>query len=88
MMGARTVALCARAHWRCAAALGFVRRACDGARELAALGGLDSSGVACGGTSSEEAEEYHARAATINHKHAHPAGKSELVLTLEAICLA
>jgi hypothetical protein len=27
-------------------ALGFVRRACDGARMLAALGGLDSSGVA------------------------------------------
>ena len=67
------MALCARAHWRCAAALGFVRRACDGARVLAALGGLDSSGVACAGTSSEEGEAYHARAKT-NHKHV-PAGK-------------
>ena len=50
-------------------ALGFVRRACDGARVLAALGGSDSSGVACGGTSSEEAEAYHARA-TVNQDHA------------------
>ena len=65
-------------------ALGFVRRACDGARVLAALGGLASSGVACGGTSSEEGEEYHDRA-TVNHEHVQPAGKSELVLTLEAV---
>jgi hypothetical protein len=65
---ARTVALCARAHWHCAPARGYVRLACDGARVLAALGGLDSSGVAGGGTSSEEAEAYHARAKN-NLKH-------------------
>ena len=46
--------------------------------------GLDSSGVACNGTSSEEGEEYHDRA-TVNHEHVQPAGKSELVLTLEAV---
>ena len=56
-----------------------MRLAWDGARVLAALGGLDSSGVACAWTSSEEGEDdYHARAKT-NHKHAQPAGKSELV---------
>ena len=59
-----------RALSHCAPARGYVRSslACDGARVLAALGGLDSSGVACAGTSSEEGEAYHARAKT-NHKH-------------------
>ena len=50
-----------------------MRLACDGARVLAALGGLDSSGVSCAGTSSEEGEAYHAEAyharAKTNHKH-------------------
>ena len=45
-----------------------MRLAWDGARVLAALGGLDSSGVPCAGTSSEEGEASHARAKT-NHKH-------------------
>jgi hypothetical protein len=64
-----------RALSHCAPARGYVRLACDGARVLAALGGLDSSGVACAGTSSEEAEAEasHARAKT-NHQHV-PAGK-------------
>ena len=52
-----------------------MRLAWDGARVLAALGGLDSSGVACAGTSSEEAEAEasHARAKN-NHQNV-PAGK-------------
>jgi hypothetical protein len=42
-----------------------------------------SSGVACGGSSSEEAEdgEYHARAATINQEHVQPSGTSDFVLS-------
>jgi hypothetical protein len=86
---ARHTQPCALSHWQhCAPrtlawpARGYVRLACDGARVLAALGGLDSSGVAnWGGTSSEEGEEsaeYHARA-TVNQGHVEPAGKSELV---------
>jgi len=52
------------------------------ARVLAPLGGLDSSGVACG---EEGEDEYRTKN---NHKHAQPAGRSELVSTLEAIQLA
>jgi len=58
------------------------------ARMLATLGGLDSSGVACwGGTFGEEGEDGesdHARA-TVNQRIVEPAGKSDLVRTLEAI---
>ncbi len=80
----------ARALWHCAPAhIGVARtRLCAfslrwraRARNCRRFG--FSSGVACGRTSSEEAEdgEYHARAATINQEHVQPAGTSDLVLS-------